>query len=143
MRNVLRDSITQRTKLDVAAGVTTPIDGDVFDARGFTNVVHNILVGALVDTQVTVLKAQHGDLADGSDMADIPNATYTLTDTDDDKVVQLELFKITKPYHRVRMTRGTANAALDGILTTGFNDRVKPDSSLVGATIAAVKVVQG
>jgi hypothetical protein len=143
MRNVLRDSVTQRTSVDVAAGTSTPLNSSVFDASGFTNVVHNVLIGALVDGQVTVVKAQHGDLSDGSDMADIPNATYTLTDADDDKVVQLELFKITKRYHRVQTTRATQNAALDGILTTGFNDRVKPDSSLVGATIAAVKVVQG
>lgn len=142
MRNVLRDSVTQRTKLDVAAG-TTAIDGDVFDALGFTNVVHTTLLGALVDTQTTVVKAQHGDLADGSDMADITNASYTVLDTDDDDIVQIELYKITKRYHRTRITRGVANSAIDGILTTGYNDRMKPDSGLVGATVAAVKVVQG
>lgn len=139
--NFSRASTSKRTKVNIAAGVTTPQDSSAFDADGCVSVVHRVHVGTLTANQTTVVKAQHGDLSDESDMADIPNATYTLLDADSDKLVLLELFKITKRYHRVRITRGVANAEFDSIETIGLFDRKPPTTN--GATVAATKVVQG
>ena len=54
----------------VAAGVTNQ-NGSVIDMSGFEGVQFIALFGALTASQVTSLKVQQGNLADGSDMADL------------------------------------------------------------------------
>lgn len=138
--NVLKNCKVFRSGLNEAAGVGF-INGTTVNADGALNVIHRILLGTLIATQVTIIKAQSGDLADNSDMADIPGGSYTCLDADSDKIVQIEIYKPLKKYHRFTITRGTANAEIDGATTELHHNRTGPDTH--DTTVASTKIVVG
>lgn len=109
-----------------AAG-TSDINGSVIDMSGYDAVSFLAGVGALTATQVTLLKAQHGDAANLSDAADITGATTTaLADGDGDKTLLLEVLQPRKRYVRAVLDRGTANAVLDGMWAFLYRARKEP-----------------
>src|SRR5512147_776222 len=110
----------------VAAG-TTDQNGSVVDMSGFEGVQFIALFGALTATQVTSLKVQQGDLADGSDMADLAGSLHTaLDDADGNKCLVTDLFRPQKRYVRAVVDRGTANAVIDGVVALQYSPRSEP-----------------
>jgi hypothetical protein len=117
----------------VAAGVTT-INGTHVDVGG-ESVVFAIHFGAIVSGAVTSVKLQQGDLSDDSDMADIPGATLTVADTDDNRIALLEAVQPKKRYVRVVVSRATQNATVDSISALVFSRRKLPvtqDTTVLG-----------
>lgn len=139
--NITRQCISVRSLAPVAAGTTTPQNGSVVDANGATAIRHTVSLGTLTATQTTVVKAQSGDASDGSDMADITGASYTVLDTDSNKMVQIEIFKPTKRYHRLVVTRGVANAAIELGITETFHNPKLPITQ--DASVTSVICKQG
>ncbi len=106
----------------------------------FEGVQFVALFGALTAGQVTSLKVQQGNLADGSDMADLAgNAHAALADTDANKCLVTDVFRPQKRYVRAVVTRGTANAAIDGVIALQYGSRVKPTTN--DSTVKATKLL--
>ncbi len=123
----------------VAAG-TTPRNGSVIDMSGFEGVQFIALFGALTPNQVTSLKVQQGNLADGSDMADLAGSLHTaLTDADGNKCLVTDVYRPQKRYVRAVVTRGTANAIIDGVIALQYSTCVKPVTN--DATVKAAKLL--
>ena len=140
MQAQLLNSKTTRVVNATAAG-TTAINGTVLDMQGFESVLFICLMNTLVATQVTGLKAQVGNAANGSDMADLVGAaTSNAADADSNKLLMLEVVKPTNMrYCRCVVTRGTANATIDGVTATQFAAHKAPttqDSTVSQSTVS-------
>ena len=118
--------------LTATAAGATPINGNVLDMQsppGFDSVCFIACLGTLTATQVTNLKAQQGNQANGSDMADIPGAiTANALDADSNKCLLLDVQKslISKRYVRPVVNRVTANAAVDAVLAIQYKAHNHP-----------------
>src|SRR5512137_837557 len=123
----------------VAAG-TTEQSGSVVDMQGFEGVQFVALFGALTATQVTSLKVQQGTLADGSDMPDLAGSLHTaLADADGNKCLVTDVYRPQKRYVRAVVTRGTANAVIDGVIALQYSARVQPITN--DSTVKATKLL--
>jgi hypothetical protein len=78
-------------------------------------------LGAVTATGVPAIKWQHGDLADGSDMADVTGSTATGNDTMSNKLLGTEIHRPTKRYMRPILTRTAANVVLSSMMVYLFN----------------------
>lgn len=126
--------------LDSVAAGTSLQEGSVIDMSGFEGVQFIALFGALTPNQATSLKVQQGDLADGSDMADLAGSAHTaLADADGNKCLVTDVFRPQKRYVRPVVTRGTANAVIDGVIALQYSPRVKPVTN--GLTVKATKLL--
>jgi hypothetical protein len=140
--NVYPASKRTRVLNAVAAGTTTQ-NGSVLDMEGFESVVFDAMFGALTGTQVTFIKAQAGNAANGSDMADLAGTKVgPLADTDGNKMLTLEVARVPGfRYVRCVVVRGTANAVIDGVVATQYVARKQPTTD--DATVSAGKFVNG
>jgi hypothetical protein len=134
---------TVRCANATAAG-TTAINGSVIDLTKVDSVRGIALLGALTATQVTGLKWQQGTAANGSDMADVANvATANAADADSNKMLILDVsnnnIDPTKQYGRFVVTRGTANAVLDGLIAELYGVRSLPQSADTTVSAQALK----
>ena len=117
-----------------AAG-TTPVNSSVIDMQGFEGVMFIASFGAITATAVTGIKIQQGNASDGSDAIDLTGTALAILDTASNKVLVSEIYKPEKRYLRVVITRGTANAVVDGVVAQQFGARIAPpihDSSVAG-----------
>lgn len=140
MNNLLLNSKTSRVSNAVAAG-TTNVNCTILDMQGYTSVLGICALNALTATQVTNLKAQVGNAANGSDMADLVGAvTSNAADADSNKLLMLEVVKPTLyRYLRFVVERGTANAAIDSVVATQYAARQKPttqDTTVSQSTVS-------
>lgn len=120
----------------VAAGTGDNQDGSLLDTFGYDAVEFVGLVGALTSTNVTTFKIRGGDLANGSDLADLTGASVAFTDADDNKCARINLMDLQHRYLKPRFTRATANAVLDGVIAILYKGKNRPaseDSTCVGA----------
>jgi len=137
--NLSKNIKVTRALSGVAAG-TGNQTGSVIDMSGFEGVQFVALFGALTPGQVTSLKAQQGNLADGSDMADLAGSAHAaLADTDGNKCLVTDIFRPQKRYVRAVVTRGTANAVIDGVIALQYSPRVKPATN--DSTVKATKLL--
>jgi hypothetical protein len=135
--NLSKSAKVTRALNSVAAG-TTNQNGSVIDMAGFEGVQFIALFGALTATQITSLKVQQGDLADGSDMADLEDSLHTaLADADGNKCLVTDVFRPQKRYVRPVVTRGTANAVIDGVVALQYSARTEP--VVKDATVKSIK----
>ena len=117
-----------RVEDGAVAGVTV-LTSDVVDMQNFDGLVFLAALGDVLDTGVNVLQAQHSDVGDGSGMVDITASvvSWTADATDaDDKLMLLEIFRPTKRFLRVTLTRTVANTVLDGIFAFQSNPAEAP-----------------
>jgi hypothetical protein len=134
MRN-LAELLAAARPVNATAAGTTAINGTHVDMQGFDGVVFVCLMGTLTATQVTALKAQGGALANDSDMADLVGAaTPAAADADSNKLLILDVYRPQQRYVRPVVTRGTANAVIDGVLAFRYQGEKVPiaiDATLV------------
>jgi hypothetical protein len=135
----------QRVENAVAAG-TTAVESDVVDVAGYEGVMFVIALGAIVSGAVTSAKAQQGAASDLSDAADLLGTSVTIADTDDNKLVYLDVNQPRERYVRCLVSRATQNATVDGITAILYGARVVPtthDSATVAGGEAHVAVAEG
>jgi hypothetical protein len=127
-----------------AAGITN-VNSSVIDMAGYEGVQFTALFGTITTTAVTGIKVQQGNQSDGSDMTDLAGTALAIPDTASNKVLISEIYKPTKRYVRLVVTRGTANAVIDGVLAQQFGARVNPptNDSSVAATEYWVSPAEG
>ncbi len=138
MINLLKAGKVTRVLNAVAAG-TTAQNGTTLDMQGFDAVIFVAAFGTLTATQVTSIKAQQGLLSDASDMADLANTKVgPLADGDSNKLLVLDVIKPVERYVRCVVSRGTANAVIDGVIAIQYNAVKEPTTQ--GSTVSASEV---
>ena len=121
----------------VAAGATDA-NGVIIDTQGYRNALFTAHFGAIVSTAVTGFKITASDSSDMSGAEDITGAVAALADSDDDKLVEIDVKAITKRYLRCVTTRATANATLNGAtvrLYGGMRTKRSVHSSVDSSTV--------
>lgn len=139
--NLSKNTQLQRAMDAVAAGTGDSVNGDIIDAQNANGGLDfSLHLGAITATAVTTAKIQHGSVADGSDMADITGASVSIPDTADGKLVEIEIAEPIKRYHRIVVTRATANAVINGAQVRLHGTRVTPrdlHSSVYASSVVA------
>lgn len=139
--NLSKDVCLTRVLNAVAAGVTVQ-NGATVDMLGFDGVMFVASLGALTATQTTSLKAQHGDLANGTDGADLAGSgTGNMPDAASNKVLICDVFNPQKRYVRPVLVRGVANAVIDGIIAIQYKAGKAP--TVQDVSVALSKLVVG
>jgi hypothetical protein len=136
----LAQAVEVRRVVNATAAGTTTINGSSVDTQGYDGVAFIALFGALTATQVTSLKAQQSSDDGSTDSYDdlAGSGSGNLADGDGNKVLVLEVFKPAKRYVRPVILRGTANAAVDGVIALLFRAEKTPVPT--GTTVAKTPV---
>ena len=135
MSNLITGSVLTRVSNAAAAG-TSNINCTSVDMAGYDKVTFIASFGTLTATQVTGLKLQES--SDNSSFADVTSgATAAMADGDSNKVLMATYSRPAKRYVRVVVTRGTANAVVDGVIALQYSARTIPvtQSSNVSASV--------
>jgi hypothetical protein len=140
--NLLKNMKASRQINATVAG-TTSLAGSTLDMAGFEGVLFIAAIGTITATGVPALLAQGGNQSDGSDMANITNATSgaMTAGTDDNKIAMLDVYRPQKRYVRAVVTRGTANAVVDGVIAIQYGSRLDPPTQDATTVAKAVQVV--
>lgn len=134
-QSLLNEGKTTRVMNAQAAG-TSNVNSSSLDMANFTNVVFIASIGTITATAVTGIKAQESD--DNSTWADLANTAVAVADTQSNKMALLEVIRPIKRYIRLVVTRGTANAVIDGVIAIQFAERKQPVTQ--DTTVAASEV---
>ena len=119
-----------------SAGVTVQ-DGTTVDMQNWEGVLFVALFGTLTVNQETSIKAQQS-AADASGFSDLEGTKVgPLADTDDDKVLVLDVKRPRERYVRCVVSRGTANAVIDGVVVIQYGPRKMPTTH--DSTVAAAE----
>ena len=121
--NLSRYGKVTRVSNAVAAGITVITTSSV-DMQGFDQVEFLISFGSIVATALTSVRAQQSD--DDVTYADLAGTSIVVSDTDDNKVVVLEINEPTKRYVRLVVARAIANATVDGIIAIQTRANIEP-----------------
>src|SRR6185369_13100905 len=109
-----------------AAGTSTPLNGATLDMLGYTGVMIVVVFGAIVSGAVTSFKVQQDtDSAFGTPV-DLLGSNQTIVDTADDTVFISDIYKPTKRYVRVVVSRGTQNATVGSAGYFVYGGRSRP-----------------
>ncbi len=141
-QNTLRARLLPDGTNSNAAAGTTALTSNAIDTRGWEGVYLAIGFGAIVGTAVTSIKLQHS--ADDGVLdayADVAGTAQTVADTDDFRVFEYNLYRPTKRYYKILISRGTANATVDYEQSILFRGTQVPATQ--GTTIAGTKVING
>lgn len=100
------------TTYTLSAG-TSDVNSVVIDMNSYLGraFAFMAILGAISAGGVGTFKIQHSD-SSGSGFTDITGASVSYTDADANKIVGLQVNRITKRYLRVATDRGTANSAI-------------------------------
>ena len=104
----------------------TAINGAMVDMQGYEGVVAVVEMGTIAATAVTSIKWQQSDTITSADFSDLEGTGIDLADDDDDEIFVSELYKPTKRYVRLVVSRGTANAALRAATYIQYKARSAP-----------------
>lgn len=125
----------------VAAG-TTAQNGSSVDMAGWEGVIFIARVGALTATAVTSLKAQQSSDNGSSDaFADLAGSLQSWADDDDGKCIVLDVKRPQERYVRPVLSRGTANAVIDGIIAIQYGPRTKDTSDDATTVLSRLQLV--
>lgn len=120
----------------VAAGATsaqTDVEGDVVDMQGFDGVVFSARIATA--NAGNYLKAQQGDKADGTDMADLADTKVVAAHNGD--VVAVEVYRPTKRYVRGVIIRSGAATVTGDMYADQHGAAVLPVSNNVDDVIVS------
>lgn len=139
MENLTHQVVTKRLKVDGtnytgAAGITT-LTSEPVDTANADIVRFIVGYGAITATAVTSNKVRHGAASNMSDGADLLATSQSVADSDDNKIVIIEVVRPLERYMDVVTVRGTANAVVDFVICELWQKRVQPvtqDSLVVG-----------
>lgn len=116
-------AVAAGTTLQTSAAIDMQADG------GYDGVLLIFHFGALTATQVTSIKAQYSD--DDSSYADIAgSASVALADADSGKCLVLDIYQPASRYIKALISRGTANAVIDGITAIQYRGKKRPSTHL-------------
>jgi len=125
--------LTETTKINIAATTTagaagtSDITSSAVNMAGFDGCLFLVPIGAVVSGAVTSIKIQQSsDDAATDDYSDVEGTAVTITDTDDDKLKYIDVFRPGKRYLKLIVDRGTQNATVGGVIAIQYNSRSRP-----------------
>ena len=110
----------------------TAINGAMVDMQGYEGVVAVVEMGTIASTAVTSIKWQQSDTTTAADFSDLEGTGLAIADDADDEIFVSELYKPTKRYVRLVVSRGTANATLRAATYIQYKPREAPVSQGTG-----------
>jgi hypothetical protein len=120
-----------------AAGTGT-ITSDAVNMASAEGVAVIVAMGAVTSGAATSVKLQQSSDDGGTDAySDLEGTSITIADTDDNKMLVLDLVKPTKQYIKAVVSRATANSAVDGIFAVKYGKRLQPVTQ--GSTVATTE----
>ena len=135
-RQLTTNQLVTRLSNAVAAGTTT-VEATAVNMVGFESVEFEVHFGTITAGAVTTVKLQQS--TDNVTFADLAGSEVTVADTDDNKIVRVEIVKPQEQYVRPVVVRSTQNAVIDTITARQYNARVEPVTH--GATIVTPVIV--
>ena len=136
MTNLARNVRIARALNAVAAGQTDQ-NGAIIDMANYEGVVFIAVLGTLASGAVTGLKVQMGNESNLSDAADLVGTAVSMADSDDNKLLVLDIHRPAERYVRAVVTRGTADATIDGVIAIQYGARLLPASQ--DSTVAGIE----
>jgi hypothetical protein len=121
----------------VAAGTSEIAPAAGVSCKSATGVSFLVEMGAIVAGAATSAKLQQSSEVDGAvdTFADIAGSSVTIADTDDNKVIVIELCNPAKEFIRCVVSRATQNSTVEGITAVVFGAERRPPTH--GATMGA------
>lgn len=138
MHNLSRQTQPCRSMNAVAAGTSDTQVGTAIDTLGWDGILFIFAFGTITSTAVVTIKAQQGLQSGGGDAADLEGTAQSVADTDDNKIVVIDIYKPRKRYVRPVVTRATANAVIDGVVAILYRGELTP----AAAHSTAVRVAE-
>lgn len=123
MNGLLHSQGFQRILNAVAAG-TTPQTSSTVDMQLYNGLVLLAGFGTITSGAVTSVSAQQS--GDDVTYTPIAGSTLTIADTDDNKIVLIELIKPLKRYVQLVISRATQNAVIDFAVAIPYLHRKPP-----------------
>lgn len=137
--STLKNGKVTRCLNAVAAGTSEQAGASV-DMSDFEAVTFVAAFGAITASATTGMKVQQSDDDGGADdWTDLEGSAQAITPTDDDKIVAVEVVRPLKRYLRPVVTRGVANAVIDGVIALQTHPRKPPVAQ--SASVAGSKVM--
>jgi len=135
MHNLAHNVKVSRVLNAVAAGQTAQ-NGATLDMSNFEGVLFVAAFGTLDADAATGIKVQQGAQANMSGAADLAGTALSIADTNDNKLLVVDVNRPAERYVRAIVTRGTANTVIDGVIAIQYGTRVLPaaqDTSVAGS----------
>ena len=107
-----RVKIINAITITAGAAGTSAINGAILDMLGFSGVMVVVKFGAIVSGAATSFKVQQDTDSAMGTAADLAGSGQTIVDTADDTIFISDIFKPTKRYVRVVVSRATQNATV-------------------------------
>lgn len=113
MKSLIGDVKTTRVSNAVAAG-TTLITSSSVSMVGFRNAKWEVHFGAITTNAVTSIEIHES--ADDSSYTAVAGTNKVVADSDDNKIVQVELLDPQNKFYKCLVNRSTQNAVVDTIV---------------------------
>lgn len=126
---------------EVAAG-TGNINSDIVSTAPCDGLRFLIGFGAITAGAATSVKLQQGNDPALGDAADVAGSTVTVLDTEDGKVVVIDVFQPQFDYMRVVTLRATQNAAVDFLVVEKYGRRKLPTTAGNNFTATSPVILQ-
>lgn len=123
-----------RVENAAAAGQTT-LTSEYVDTAGYDGVIFIVLFGSITSGGAQSVKALQATASNGSDGADLEGSSTTVADSDDNKIVVVDVYRPRERYVAVAALRATQDSVVDGIvafLYSGSKAPVTNDTTVVG-----------
>ena len=120
--------ISDRTKIVIASTTTlgaaaaTAITSSAVDTAGFDGCLFIVPLGTIVSGAATSIKVTQCDTTGGS-YADLLGSNQTIADTDDDKLVYVDIVRPQEQFLKLVVSRATQNATIGGIIAVLYGRR--------------------
>lgn len=111
----------------VAAGQTAVDPSSGVDCSDCEGVLYLVWFGTITATAVTSLKVQQSSdngVADG--YSDVAGSAVTVLDSNDDRLFLVNHHMPQKRYSKLYISRGTANAVVNGVLAIKYGLKTQP-----------------
>lgn len=138
--NLFKHCEIQRVTVDgtnyILAAGTTDVNSGVVDTRGYKGIAWVMAIGVIAASGAVSVKAQQGEASNLSDAADLAGTAQGATaDTDDNKLIVIDMYRPKERYQRIATTRGDGgNSTIDGLFAILYHpDHANPVSQ--GATV--------
>jgi len=125
---VSKGYISDRTKIVIASTTTlgaaaaTAITSSAVDTAGFDGCLFIVPLGTIVSGAATSIKVTQCDTTGGS-YADLLGSNQTIADTDDDKLVYVDIVRPQEQFLKLVVSRATQNATIGGIIAVLYGRR--------------------
>ncbi len=102
---------------------------------GYDGALFLVPLGTIVSGAVTSIKVQQSSDDGAVDTYDdLTGSSQTIADTDDDKLVYVDVLRPGKQYLKLVVSRATQNATIGGIQVIQYQKRSKPQAGITQGT---------